>query len=116
MVQQKMTFLDPAFLLLSQFSECLPKMPSQLCIQRLPAILGNEHDVVFALPFAVNFIVIHRWDSFSCALAAHDSESRRWADGVDRRICQTFAASPAEPGELLLAFRFTDALAVAAVV
>jgi hypothetical protein len=26
MVQQKMTFLDPAFLLLSQFSEYLPKM------------------------------------------------------------------------------------------
>jgi hypothetical protein len=25
--------------------------------------------------------------------------------GVDRRICQTFAASPAEPGELLLGFR-----------
>jgi hypothetical protein len=53
MIQQKMTFLDPAFLLLSQFSEYLPKMPSQLCIQRLPAVLGNEHDVVFALPFAV---------------------------------------------------------------
>jgi len=41
---------------------------------------------------------------FVC-LAAHDSEFRRWPDGVDRRICQTFAASPAEPGELLLGFR-----------
>src|SRR5439155_25643352 len=40
---------------------------------------------------------------FVC-LAAHDSEFRRWPDGVDRRICQTFAASPAEPGELLLGF------------
>src|ERR1700724_1503368 len=37
--------------------------------------------------------------------AAHDSEFRRWPDGVDRRICQTFAASPAEPGELPLGFR-----------
>ncbi len=37
-------------------------------------------------------------------LAAHDSEFRRWPDGVDRRICQTFAASPAEPGELPLGF------------
>src|SRR5258708_5201162 len=41
---------------------------------------------------------------FVC-LAAHDSEFRRWPDGVDRRICQTFAASPAEPGELPLGFR-----------
>jgi hypothetical protein len=40
---------------------------------------------------------------FVC-LAAHDSEFRRWPDGVDRRICQTFAASPAEPGELPLGF------------
>ena len=31
-------------------------------------------------------------------LAAHDLEFRRWPGGVDRRICQTFAASPAEPG------------------
>jgi len=41
---------------------------------------------------------------FVC-LVAHDSEFRRWPGGVDRRICQTFAASPAEPGELPLGFR-----------
>jgi AhpC/TSA family protein len=41
-------------------------------------------------------------------LAAHDSEFRRWPGGVDRRICQTFAASPAEPGELLLGFSVGD--------
>ena len=41
---------------------------------------------------------------FVC-LAAHDSEFRRCIGGVDRRICQTFCASPAEPGELLLGFR-----------
>jgi len=33
-------------------------------------------------------------------LAAHGLESRRWAEGVDPWTCQTFAASPAEPGEL----------------
>jgi hypothetical protein len=39
------------------------------------------------------------------SLAARDSEFRRWSGRVDRRICQTFAASPAEPGELPLGFR-----------
>ena len=39
------------------------------------------------------------------SLAARDSELRRWSGRVDRRICQTFAASPAEPGELPLGFR-----------
>ena len=41
---------------------------------------------------------------FVC-LVAHDLESRRWPCGVDLLICQTFAASPAEPGELLFWFR-----------
>ena len=36
---------------------------------------------------------------FVC-LAPHDSEPRQWTGGFDPRICQTFAASPAEPGEL----------------
>ena len=40
------------------------------------------------------------------ALAAHCSESRRWTEGADFGICQTFAASPAEPGELLCWSRF----------
>src|ERR1700716_4295627 len=40
---------------------------------------------------------------------AHHSEFRRWSGGVDRRICQTFAASPAEPGELPLGFRLRRA-------
>src|SRR5437762_322315 len=46
---------------------------------------------------------------FVC-LAAHDSESRRWTPGVDPRICQTFAASPAEPGELPFWFSGEDLL------
>jgi hypothetical protein len=43
--------------------------------------------------------------SFVC-LAAHDSELQRWAGGFDFLKCQTFAASPAEPGELLFWFRW----------
>jgi hypothetical protein len=31
-------------------------------------------------------------------LAAHGLESRRWTEGVDPWTCQTFAATPAEPG------------------
>jgi hypothetical protein len=33
-------------------------------------------------------------------LAAHCLESRPRTEGADFGICQTFAASPAEPGEL----------------
>ena len=50
-------------------------------------------------------MVIHRWDSPIASLAVRGLESRRWTEGVDRRICQTFAASPAEPGELPCWFR-----------
>src|SRR5260370_3933904 len=53
-------------------------------------------------------------EPFFMSLAARDSEFRRWSGRVDRRICQTFAASPAEPGELPLGFSqhlaSTDAL------
>src|SRR6202047_2308550 len=44
-------------------------------------------------------------EPFFMSLAARDSEFRRWSARDDRRICQTFAASPAEPGELPLGFR-----------
>src|ERR1700730_12596217 len=44
-------------------------------------------------------------EPFFMSLAARDSEFRPWSGRVDRRICQTFDASPAEPGELPLAFR-----------
>src|ERR1700738_5307993 len=37
-------------------------------------------------------------EPFFMSSAARDSEFRRWSGRVDRRICQTFAASPAEPG------------------
>ena len=51
-IGHQMAFFDPAFLLLRQLAEHLPQMPPQLRIQRLPAALGNEDDMVFALPFA----------------------------------------------------------------
>src|ERR1700730_8073499 len=44
-------------------------------------------------------------EPFFMSLAARDSEFRRWSGRVDRRICQTFAASPAEPGGLPLGVR-----------
>src|ERR1700716_784588 len=43
---------------------------------------------------------------------AHHSEFRRWSGGVDHGICQTFAASPAEPGELPLGVRANVSLCV----
>src|SRR3982074_3127297 len=43
-------------------------------------------------------------EPFFMSLAARDSEFRRWSGRVDPRIFQTFAASPAEPGELPLGF------------
>jgi hypothetical protein len=46
------------------------------------------------------------------SLAAHDSEFRRWSGGVDRRICQTSAASPAEPGELPLGFSMVHIVSI----
>src|ERR1700737_4002557 len=46
-------------------------------------------------------------EPFFMSLAARDSEFRRWSGRVDRRICQTFAASPAEPGELPLGFSYS---------
>src|ERR1700737_2164231 len=48
-------------------------------------------------------------EPFFMSLAARDSEFRRWRGRVDRRICQTFAASPAEPGELPLGFSLLTA-------
>jgi hypothetical protein len=40
-------------------------------------------------------------------LGDDDSELHRWTGGFDFLKCQTFAASPAEPGELLFWFRLS---------
>ena len=52
-VGHQMPFLDPALFLFGQSAEHLPEVAAQLRIQRLATAFGNEHDVVFALPFAV---------------------------------------------------------------
>jgi hypothetical protein len=53
MVGHQMPFLDPALFLFRQLAEDLAKILAQLHIQRLPAALGNENNVVFAHPFSV---------------------------------------------------------------
>ena len=50
MIWHKMTFFDPAFLLQRQPPEYLAEMLPQLRIQRFSPTLGNEYDMVFALP------------------------------------------------------------------
>ena len=50
MIRHEMTFLDAALLLYGQLAEHLAQVTSQLHIQRLPAALGNEHHLVFAVP------------------------------------------------------------------
>src|SRR4029077_2100095 len=52
-IRHQMAFLDSAFLLHRQLAKRFPEMLSQLPVKRLPAVLGNEHYMVFALPFAV---------------------------------------------------------------
>jgi hypothetical protein len=52
-----MPLLDPALLLLSQLAEDLAKILAQLHIQRLPAALGNEYNVVFALSRIPSFFL-----------------------------------------------------------
>src|ERR1700682_2130038 len=52
-IRHEMAFFDSAFLLQRQLTEHLAEMPSQFPVKRLPTALGNEHDMVFALPLAV---------------------------------------------------------------
>jgi len=53
MIGHQMALLDPALLLHRQSAEYLTEMLPQLAVERLPAALGNENDMVFAVPFAV---------------------------------------------------------------
>src|SRR5262249_41131775 len=53
MIRHQMAFLDPTFLLPRQLPEYLSKMFPQVTIQGFPSALGNENNVVFALPFRV---------------------------------------------------------------
>ena len=91
MVRHQVTFFDPAFLLQCQFAEHVPKMFPQLPVKHLPAVLGNENDVIFTLPLAVASSIAN----LLVCLAAHE---RRVKALDDRRKCQTATATPAEPG------------------
>src|SRR4029450_7953105 len=53
MVGHQMPLFDPALLLYCQSAEHFPEMLPQFPVQRLPAALGNEDHMIFALPFAV---------------------------------------------------------------
>jgi hypothetical protein len=53
MVGQKMPFLNPALLLLGQFSQHLTQMPAQIPVQHFAPALRDKNNVVLALPFRV---------------------------------------------------------------
>src|SRR6202011_5005927 len=83
-----------------------PKAPGSAGGYLLRCSLSNLQFPAIALTWCG--LTSHRHRSiepFFMSLAARDSEFRRWSGRVDRLICQTFAASPAEPGELPLGFR-----------
>jgi hypothetical protein len=50
-IRHEVTLFDSAFLLPSQPVEHLSQMRLQFPVKRLPAVLGNECDVIFAVPF-----------------------------------------------------------------
>src|SRR5258705_7433611 len=95
-IQHKMAFFDSAFLLQRQLAEDIAKMRSQLPVQGLSPALGNEHNVIFALPLAVAVILVHREASFR-VLGGSRSEASSMDDCRKR---QTSTATPAEPGDL----------------
>src|ERR1700686_947439 len=87
-----MTFLDPAFLLHGQLAEHLSQVRSQLDIQGFSPALGNEYNVVFALPLGVLSYSSIDGTSFRVLWRL---TIRSFVDGpprFDPRKCQTFAA------------------------
>ena len=61
MIQQQFALYDVAFTLPSQIVEHLAEMFTNFSKQPLPTVLGNEHNVVDAIPFrvALAFVVFH---------------------------------------------------------
>src|SRR5271169_963594 len=51
MVRLQMPFDDLTFLLLGQSMENFPQLPADFSEDNLPPSLGDEHNVVFAVPF-----------------------------------------------------------------
>jgi hypothetical protein len=83
----------------------LPRNASTSCVEtiRLTSLLGRQRLHNCATIWCVSFQTIHRCDS--PRMLGRSTGRGYGAGGVDRRICQTFAASPAEPGELPCWFR-----------
>jgi hypothetical protein len=70
---------DAVLFLLCQFAEYLAQMP-QFPVQRLSAVLPDEHHMVFSTPtsYGSGFPSLPSQNSVSCALVAHASEFPRW--------------------------------------
>ena len=62
MIRHEVTLFDPALLLQGQLAEHISEMLPQFPIKYLPAVLGNEHHVVFDTPI-------------SCGLGSHNRPS-----------------------------------------
>ena len=52
-IRHEVPFFDSTLLLHRKLAEDLSEMLSKLPVKRLPAVLGNEHNMIFALPLAV---------------------------------------------------------------
>jgi hypothetical protein len=52
-IRHEMAFFDLAFLLQRQIAEDIAEMRSQLPVEGPTPALGNEHNMIFALPLAV---------------------------------------------------------------
>jgi len=65
-IGHQVPLLNPTFLLTRQLAKHLPKMLSQLPVQRSATTLRNKYNVVFAFPLAViqTFILVHPDSSF----------------------------------------------------
>jgi hypothetical protein len=86
-IRHQVTFFDPAFFLLRQLAKHLPEVPSQLPVKCLPAALGNEHNMIFALPLLwlrLSYSSIVKLP-FVCVVA-HDQKFRRWATAVNVKL------------------------------
>jgi len=90
-------FLFAAPALRNTSPRCRPQLP----VKCLPAALGNEHNMIFALPLAVGLgplVLVHRQASFR---VRGGSRSEVFGDGpTARKMSKLIAASPAEPGGL----------------
>jgi hypothetical protein len=53
MIGEKMTFFNPAFLLLGQSSKHLAQMLAQIAVKHIHPAFRNKNNVVLALPFRV---------------------------------------------------------------